>query len=264
MAKIKKPTEAPKAPKIDIFASAKSTPQVSDVKSSKGKDRFTINFGAELDQLAAIEVLIDSLEGLGGQLKSALRERAYDEFTEQNTKAKKHSSSFVATGEHAQASVEVRRRGSNMPINDDVVLGQLQAAGVPLEKKIKVPERFVFNHAHLQNQDIRDALQEALMSHPKLKAIAGSLIERQEEEFTWSPSQETLQVAAATMNPDTYRNLVPFLTTLAIGKWHLDGEATKQGTGEEKSITPGAKSAAIGMLQEMGVLPIPEKQKEFG
>lgn len=251
----------PEGPTIDIFASAKSTPQVNTAKSGKGKDRFTIEFGTDLDRLAAIEVLIDSLEGLGGQLKSSLRERAYDEFTEQNTKAKKHNSSFVATGEHAQASVEVRRRGSNMPISDKAVLEQLQAAGVPLEKKIKVPERFVFNNAHLQNQDIRDALQEALLSHPKLKAIAGSLVERQEEEFTWSPSEEALQVAAASLDADVYRNLVPFMTTLAIGKWHLDGEATNEGKGEAKTITPGAKSAAIGMLQEMGVLP-PATQKK--
>lgn len=251
----------PEGPTIDIFASAKSTPQVNNAKSGKGKDRFTIEFGTDLDRLAAIEVLIDSLEGLGKQLKSSLRERAYDEFTEQNTKAKKHNSSFVATGEHAQASVEVRIRGANLPVTDADVLEQLRAAEIPLEKKIKVPERFVFNNAHLQNQDIRDALQEALTSHPKLKAIAGSLIERQEEEFTWSLCKEALQVAAAGLDADKYRNLVPFMTTLAIGKWHLDGEATDQGKGAAKTITPGAKSAAIGMLQEMGVLP-PATQKK--
>jgi hypothetical protein len=249
------PTPPATPPVPDLFAGAKAADSTMfKVKSKKERDE--VPFGDDLDRLGAVEVLIDALSGLGEQLKGQLKERAMETYADRAMATKSHPSSFLATGKHATASVEMRRRASNHGI-DPTVVDVLVQSDVSIAKNIRVPERWVFNHGLLQQAEIRQAISEAFSTHPKLSAIAGTLIEHQAEEYQWSTTEMTLQDAAAKLSKDAYTQLVPFLSSVAIGKWHLDGEQTKV----KSEVTPGAKAKAIELLQEMGVLPATGKKK---
>jgi len=252
-----------KEPQVpDLFGSAPTAQPVFPTKKSGSSEREVVALGANLDQLAAVKVLISALEGVGGQLEGEMKERAYGIYAQKAISSKKHPSSFVGAGDIATASVEMRRRGSNMPINDTDVINSLKELGVPLTKHVKIPERFTFNNEMLQQEAIRKAISEAFMSHPVLKGIAPQLIVKQEEEFSWTTTDSTLQMAAEKLDIQSYQQFVPYLSTLAIGKFQLNGEAITAGEkGEEKQVTQTAKATAIGMLQDMGVLPPSIKKK---
>jgi len=244
-----------KASSANLFSGAGKAPDIFKVKKSNKKEREEIDFGDELDELAAIEVLIDSLEGIGKQLKAEMGELAYEAYADRAFEHKKHPSSFVALGEVATASVEMRRRGANMPIVDPEVLKDLNKLKIPLQKNVKIPERYVLNQELIQKEEIRNAISEALSSHPKLKNIVGDLIQLQGEEYTYCTNETTLEIAAQKLTKEQYVQYIPFLSTLAIGKFHLNGEAITEGKKEDKVVTNEAKSLAIKMLQERGILP---------
>jgi len=253
-------TTAPKAARMmhqDLFGVAAKAAPVSKPKGSGGgSGRDEISFGADLDRLAAFKVLIDALEGPAKQLQEQLRLKGYEVYADRAHAAGSHPSSFLATGDVATASVEMRRRGSNMPINDLEVKEELAKLGIPLQENVKVPERFVFNAELLQDEKIRNAISQAFGSHPALAPIADQLIQKQDKEFNWVTTEMTLEVAAQKLTEDDYARLVPYLSTLAIGKFHLNGAAiASKVKGEDSVITPEAKAIAIDMLQKMGVLP---------
>ena len=240
----------------DLFGTAPSAAPTTKTGGGGGGGRDQIAFGADLDRLAAFKVLIDALEGPAKQLQEQLRIKSYELYATRAKGYGKHPSSFLATGKKSTASVEMRRRGSNMPINDPEVKNELTKFGIPLQENVKVLERFVFNAEFLQDEKIRNAISAAFSSHPTLAPIASQIIQKQEKEFNWVTTEMTLEVAAQKLTEDDYARLVPYLSTLAIGKFHINGAPiVSKIKGEESVVTPEAKAIAIEMLQEMGVLP---------
>jgi hypothetical protein len=242
--------KAPASP--DFFQEAKSLSPMVPVTTSKVKD--TIEFGESLDRLAAITVMQEALKDLGNQLDREIKDRAMSVFANKALETKSHTSSLAGQGNQTSASIEMRKRASNQPIPGNV-LEQLRTHGIPFEKKVTVSERFVFNSDLLANEDIRRAISEAFVAHPTLKPLADSLIKKQPEEYHWSTSADSLQKAAENLSREDYLSLVPSISSLAVCKILLDGEETKEGKGDDRTVTPKAKAIAISMLQEMGVFP---------
>jgi len=247
MAKPKK--ESP----TDLFSTAAKTETVFKTKKKGKEDRKEHAFGEDLDRLAAFEIVIAALKGPAEQLKEELKERAMAFYAAEAVETKNHPASFLAVGDTATASAEMRRRGSNMPVNDPDVRTALTAAGIVLTEQVKIPERFVFNDEFLKIETVRTAISEAFAAHPVLKPIASQLIKKQEKEFTYIVPENGLDLAAQRLDEEQYMQLVPHLSTFALGKFQLDGEAITEGKGDEKTVTSAAKAKAVDMLKKMGV-----------
>lgn len=239
----------------DIFAAASTIDPFPIKKSSKNKERDTVSYGNDLDLLAAIEIMIKSLKGVSDQMKEEVRERSFDEFVARGKETKAHPANFIAAGEVSEASIEMRRRGSNIPLSEEIK-EELVRLKLPVQENVKIEDRYVFNSELLANPEIRQAVSEAFSSHPALKNIAGNLIQKQVGVSTCSVSEETLQMAAAKLSAADYRRLLPEMTTLAVGKFTMEGESVESGgRGENKAVTPKAKLKALEILQKNGLLP---------
>lgn len=258
---MKKSTPGPSTPKtspsVDLFSAAPIDPMSKVKKKAKTAERERISFGSDLDKLAAIKTLAEALEGLGDQLEGELKVRARGVYAEDATTSKSHPSSFIAEGEVSSASVEMRKKASNQPLGEQI-LPVLEGFKIPFEKKVKVEARYTFDDQLLSNPEVRKAVSEALSSHPVLKTIAPNLVKFQPEQFTYVVTDNTLEMAAKNLTKEQYMEIISEISTLALGKWHLNGANIKS----EKTVTNAAKSLAIGMLQEMGVLPASETPKK--
>lgn len=235
---------------VDVFAEVDVLDKVNKTSKSKAKDRDEISIGADLDRLAAFEVLMDSIAGCAKQLKEELVSRGYKIYADRAHDTKEHPESFVGTGEVSAASFEMRRAGWKLA---EEVVKMCREHNLSVIEEVIVPERYVFNSELLADPDIRKAVGEAISSHPKLKDQ--KLIQKQAQEVVYKTSKEILEQAAAKLSVEEYMTVVPKITSFAVGKFKLGGQAVTVGRGDEAQVTPDAKAMAVEMLQDMGVLP---------
>lgn len=243
----KKPVSAPA--NINPFASAPEAPKVA--KPSKAKrERVAVELGDKLDRLAAFKVFHKLIDGEAKILEAEVREDVIARFAETACSTKSRPESFIGTGERATASCEIRRRGSNMPISDEV-RADLDHLGIPYDTLDKVPERFIINPEI--DQDTLAHLAKIVQTDPKLKGK--TIVMKQSQEATHVVSEATIDGLASVTTPETCKALLEKVATFAIGKFNFDGAAIEGG---DKNVTPEAKAIALSLLQEMGVLPSPE------
>jgi hypothetical protein len=247
MASPKKVQSAP-APS-NPFATAPEAPKLSKPKG-KGKERTSIDLGADLDKLAAFKVLEKLLEGEGKMIQAQVRDQVISLFAEQAKESGKKPESFVGTGERSIASCELRRRGSNMPLTPEVA-EELKQLDIPVEKSVKVPERFIISPD--LDQATLEHLAKVVASDPKLKGK--TVVMRQAEEYTYVVSEATIDGLATKASVETCKLLLEKVATFAIGKFQFDGVGIE---GADKQVTPEAKAIALSLLQDMGVLPAAE------
>lgn len=256
------PKKAPSKPSLQAvdpsnpFGIVAEAPKTAKPKA-KGKEREQVELGSKLDKLAAFKVIEKLLEDEGKLIQNEVKEEVITLFAEKAHESGKKPESFVGLGERAQASCELRRRGSNMPISPEVA-DELTQLGIPFEKNIKVPERFVINPA--LDQETLMHLGKLVQNDPLLKGK--NVVMKQAEEHTQVVSEETIEALAKNTSVETCKMLLEKVATFAIGKFNFDGCAIEDG---DKHVTENAKAIAISLLQEMGVLPqaaIIEKSKK--
>lgn len=234
------------------FASAPKLEKVAPPKA-KGKTRDEVELEG-LDILAAFEVIEKVLEQEMGMIKSQVRQEVVDHYVTLMTNLGKKPDSFVGIGENSSASCEIRRRGSNMPMAPETA-ELLSQRGVSVSKNVKVPRRLVLNPDLPQEMLMK--LAQIVQSDPELSKH--HVVAEQEEEFSFCASETTLDELAATKDQEFIRSVVEQTATFAVGKFKLEGieieSKSKDGDKTSKAVTPTAKSAALAILQKIGVFP---------
>jgi len=255
-------TSDPKQPKpsgvgmksaIDLFNNAPTVEKVEKKKAGK-KEREEVEID-ELDKLASFKILEKVLEEESSGLQARVRQTVIDFFAERMAETGSKPDSFVGVGEYAHASCEMRRRGSNMPLDPETV-ERLINAGLEscINRNVKVPERLILNPNLPQESLVR--LAELVKSDAQLKNEV--VVMRQEEEFNFSVSESGLDMIAKSRDGELILSVLEKMATFAIGKFKIDGESIEQGKDDDKCITPNAKKRAIEALISFGVLPQPE------
>jgi hypothetical protein len=254
--------EEPKQPKptgvglksaLDLFNNAPTVEKVEKKKTSK-KEREEVEIN-DLDKLASFKVLEKVLEEESSGLQARIREEVVNFFAERMSETGQKPDSFVGIGEYATASCEIRRRGSNMPLDPETV-ERLIGAGLEscINRNVKVPERLILNPNLSQDSLVR--LAELVKNDSVLKNEV--VVMRQEEEFNFSVSESGLDLIAKSRNAELILSVLEKMATFAIGKFKIDGESIEQGKDDDKCVTPNAKKRAIEALISFGVLPQPE------
>lgn len=187
-----------------------------------------------MELLAALQVLIKSIEGETELLQKAVKEKAIENFISQMLKTGKKPDSYLGVEAIAQASCEIRKRGSNLAVSEDAAK-KLAEHGIMLEKKVNIPARYVFNPNLTQEQLM--AVGEVLATNPKLRSIevmveengkvvkkplADEIVKLQPEEAYYATSDSTLDQLAATQNELLIRATVESAAVFAVGKFKLD------------------------------------------
>lgn len=237
------------SPKLNPFEDAPVIAKTNSPSKKKGKERPCVELGDKLDKLAAFKVLEKLLENEAAILNAEVREEVIGKFASDAHEIGRKPDSFVGVGSRSRASCEIRKRGSNMPLSPEVV-EQLEQLGIPYSKQVKVEERFVLNPA--LDQATLGYLAEVIKKDPKLKGK--QIIMKQNEEYINTVSDDTIDQMAKKVSVDTMRVLLEKVATFAIGKYSFDGNNIEDG---DKQVTTEAKSIALSILQEMGVLPAP-------
>lgn len=93
----------------------------------------------------------------------------------------------------------------------------LDANDVHYERVITTPERFVFNPELIADEEIQTALHEAIMGHPKLRAVADKLVQLQAEASKYVPSDATLTDLATKVKDKDLDICIESLYVLAVG-----------------------------------------------
>jgi hypothetical protein len=238
---------------LAMFGNVPTVAKVNKPAAKAGKDREEVELGPELDSLAAFKVMEKVLGEEGGLLQKAVRNRVVEMFRERMIKDGKKPDNFLGVGERSSASCEIRRRGSDIPLDADTAAA-LESKGIPVDKKVKVPERLILNPELDQTTLMR--LAELVKKDPVLKNQV--VVMRQEEEYNYIVAESTMDMLAKSGDLELVQQMLEKLATFAVGKFKLDGLDIEAGEKEKKKVTPEAKAAALQILQDMGVLPAPE------
>lgn len=144
-----------------------------------------------------------------------------------------------------------------MPLDEETALA-LQQRGISIEKKVKVPARFIINPE--VPQDVLVRLAELVKTDPVLSGQ--TVVMKQPEEYSYVVGETTIDALAKTGDAEFILDMIEKCATFAVGKFKLDGmdiEATvRNGEEKQKSVTPGAKAAALKILRSIGVFPTEE------
>lgn len=229
------------------FADAETLATVASPKKSSSKNRDEVEIDG-LDKLAAFKVLEKVLESEASLVEAAVRSEVVEKYIEGMMESGRKPDSFLGTGDTSSASCEIRRRGSNMPLDDDTVKS-LTAKGIPVDKKVKVPQRYVLNPE--ASQDALVKLAALVKKDPELSNI----IKIQPEEYSFVTNEATIEMLAKSQDRQLISDMVERVATFAVGKFKIDGAEIEQKSDGAKSVTPAAKAQAIAILQKMGVLP---------
>jgi hypothetical protein len=253
-AQVAKPAQAVQAePRMfNPFASAPKVAPVSTPAKKGAKAREEVEIDG-MDKLAAFKVLEKTLENEAGLIEQAVRDEVIEEYVSSMVETGKKPDSFVGIGDISSASCEIRRRGSNMPISPETAQA-LTERGIPVDKKVRVPERLVLNPEMSQEHLIR--LAELVKKDPVLSKE--TVVMAQAEEFSYVTSESTLDMLAKTKDAGLIRQFLSQLATFAVGKFKIEGveieSSEKNAEGEKiKSVTPAAKAKAIEILKKMGI-----------
>lgn len=241
----------------DLFNNAPTVAPITKPKSKKGTEREEVELTG-LDKLAAFKVLEKVLEQESAGEAARIREEVVSIFVQRSIDLGKKPDSFVGVGVSSAASCEIRRRGSNMPLDADTAATlEAKGLGACVNKTVKVPERLILNPD--LPQDALARLATLVKSDPVLKSQV--VVMKQPEEFAYTVSESALDLLAKSGDEEIVAGMIERMATFAVGKFKLDGEAieAKVGEGEAKQslVTPRAKKKAIEILVAMGVLPAP-------
>lgn len=140
-----------------MFSTAKVINPVA-AKSSSGKDRAEFQMSG-LEQLAQVDALIKSLEGIKGTLDADVKAQALELFIEHANG--KRPESFRGLEGTASASVELRKRATTSPLTPEQQV-LLAAAGIKGEKVITTNKMFGINPKYAEDNSLLAKVEAAL------------------------------------------------------------------------------------------------------
>lgn len=173
---------------------------------------------AGLHQLAMVHALFTALETVKTTLETSVKDLGFAYFQTQMHLTGTKPDSFRGIEGDAQASIELRKRGTNMPLNPAQV-EQLRAAGFePAEVEV-VPELFGINPAHAGNEELLEKVSAALAG-----IVPEDFIIRQPKQVKYVVSDELLaKVCAAKAAPEVVRTCTVLAVKPTLKQVNING-----------------------------------------
>lgn len=169
---------------VNFFDTAKVIP--APVAKGKKDERAVVQI-AGLEDVAAVDALIKTLEALKSSLRGPVDAQMRDEFIA-------GSENFFAFENSAEASAELRKRSvASVLTAEEVAL--LEEEDIPVGKVEKTAERFVINPAYMADQELLGKVSAAMS---KIKGMPIDFIQKQAGLTVSVVSEETFKEAMAT------------------------------------------------------------------
>lgn len=193
------------AAKTSLFT--KAAPIVSP-KAAKAKAEKTTVQMSGVQQYAELKALAAAIAAVVGTLEAEIKGEAFDMFMEKAAETKRAPESFNGSEGYATVNVQMRKRGTNSPLNEGE-LAVLEAAGIPAYEEVGVVEMFGINPVYAADDKLLSKVSKALE-----KIVPEDFIVKQEKKAKMVVSNDTLEAAfkMAKLNPD----VVKVVTTLAL------------------------------------------------
>ena len=163
----------------NIFDAAPTTITVK-VSKSKSESR-PVHAVNGLSELAAINSLMATLEGLKEGFEAQVKAEGLDIFTTLALKAGIKPETFNLVDDMSTGQFQMRKRSTASPLTEAEV-AICKAYSIPTVENVKVQERFVFNPEVLQDQVAMEKISKALGRIPELKGM--TIVQKQEEQKT--------------------------------------------------------------------------------
>jgi hypothetical protein len=227
---------------MSIFDTATVIPAPKKATKAESRASFQVE---GLSELAAINAMIGTLEGLKEQFEAQVKDGSLAIYTAEAMRYGKKPESFNLVDDKATGQYQLRKRSSASALADEEI-ALLEALSIPTEANVKVAERFVFNPELTQAQ--LEAISKAVT---KEKALAGvSVVLKQAEVKTTIVSDGAIE--AACKNIKTKDQLVAVLKVIGVSalKTMFDSQEMKDALkvleGAGIKLVPDAAPAAKG------------------
>lgn len=189
----------------NLFAAAKPIDSPKVAKAKAAKTEVTI---AGLQQYAELKALQAAIAAVIGTLETEIKGQAFDMFVETAEETHKAPPSFNGVEGIATVNVQMRKRGTNSPLNDGE-LAVLEAAGIEAFEETSVQELFAINPTYAADNKLLAKVSKALE-----KIVPDDFIMKQEKKAKMVVSTDTMEAAfkMATIDPD----VIKVVTTMAL------------------------------------------------
>jgi hypothetical protein len=195
------------APKKNIFANAVAAkPAKASKKPAKAE---VVIEGLEL--VAALDAASKTIESLQKAARDQVNARVRNYFIENGAKSKRQPENFRGVEGEAEASCELRKRGTRSPLSE-IERKFLDAKGIPFEKVSDVTETFIINPEYLEDSELMGRVGDVLSKVPNMPA---DFIQKQTGKTTFVVTDET--VATVFSKPaDILAEILGIVTVIAL------------------------------------------------
>ena len=188
----------------NLFAKAKT---IAAPKAAAKAQKTTINMPG-LQQYAELKALQGAIAAVLGTMETEIKGQAFDQFLEVAQDTHQAPKSFDGVDGIATVNVQMRKRGTNSPLNP-AELEVLSNAGLTAFEQVGVVEMFGINPVYAEDSKLLAKVNAALT-----KIVPEDFIVLQEKKAKMVVSDDTLAAAfkMETIDPEVIR----VVTTLAL------------------------------------------------
>lgn len=189
---------------MSLFTTAKSIAPVTKAAKATKAD-ITM---AGVQQYAELKALQTAIAAVIGTMEAEIKGQAFDMFIETAEDTHKAPDSFNGTEGIASVNVQMRKRGTNSPLNA-AELEILTNAGLKAFEETSIQELFAINPSYAADSKLLTKVSKALE-----KIVPEDFIMKQEKKAKMVVSTETMEAAfkMATIDP----NVIRVVTTMAL------------------------------------------------
>jgi len=219
---------------MKLFANAQPIQAPATKAKGKGKTEFTV---PGLREFAIAKAVVKAIESVCKTFETQVKGAAMDEFVKIAHATAKRPDSLRGVDGNASGSLELRKRSSNSPLSD-AERALLDEHKVPVEKKVSVPKMYGINPKYDQDVDLMAKVEAALVA----AGVPTDLIVLQEEKYTYTVSDETIEAVFAAKAP---REVIEVVTTQAVKPVTKDLDLAEALTFVKDLLMPEAKDVAV-------------------
>lgn len=172
---------------MGMFDTAKAIPQPPKAKAAAAKEEVEV---AGVEQLAMIDALQKALEGIRAGIESGVKAEGLRRFELHVREHGTRPQSIKAIERGASASIELRRKGSNIALNDQQVT-LLTEYGIQPKKDVTTPALFALNPSYCEDSALLEKVEAALAG-----IVPPDFIVRQEERSRYTVDEALLEQVA--------------------------------------------------------------------
>lgn len=184
-------TETTEASEVNLFSGMKVN-KIAPKKAMKKGAKPQVEFGPELDVLAALKTLSDVIETYQAEFDGEVRQQVDSEFLDYAIEHKTKPITFEAISDKAKATCSPVKRSTRSALKPEEV-ALLQEYGVPFERNeisAEIPELIGFNPELEMTPAIQAKISKALASIDELKGQQVFVKqEAQEAQYTYVVSE---------------------------------------------------------------------------